>query len=570
MEWVIIAYLATIAATLLTFGRLSDMVGRKPVWLAGLALFTIGSGICGVANSLPLLIAARAFQGLGGALLVSTSLAIITDSFPVDKRGLAMGCNVVVIGLGSSVGPIVGGMITEHWSWRWIFYVNVPLGIMGLAGAQKVLRDTFSPARQHFDLPGVVLFAAAFAPLTLGLSFAPEWGWSSARPLFCFGVSLAALLALPAVERRAVDPIIHLRLLQNRRFTSSLITMTLGMLALFAVGFILPFYFEELRGFSVAKSGLLLTAMPLSLALMAPLSGSLADRFGSRWLASGGLAIACLGLTAAARLDAHSSDWGILWPLLLTGAGQGLFMTPNARALMNSAPAGEQGEASGLLATGRVLGQSLSVALAGAIFTGLGGAAAGRALLTAHAVPAGPATAMITSQINFLTGFQAALLACAGVAAAGIFAALVRGPENESAGRDGSTTGIPAEYESPLATAFREAQMDPARDGLLAVNRQGETILQNPRHRALWKIPAGLSENYTEQLKFFMKRTTNPEAFLKKVSYLYTHPGAVSRDEIELVDGTVLDRYSSPLQNPAGKYYGRVWIFQDITERRKR
>jgi len=236
--------------------------------------------------------------------------------------------------------------------------------------------------------------------------------------------------------------IIHVRLLRNSVFTSSLITMTLGMLALFAVGFILPFYFEELRGFSAAKSGLLLTAMPLSLAVMAPLSGSLADRFGSRWLASGGLAIACLGLTAVARLDAHSSDWGIIWPLLLTGAGQGLFMTPNARALMNSAPASEQGESSGLLGTGRVLGQSLSVALAGVIFTGLGGAAAGRTLLAANAIHSGVTDETTAAQINFLTGFHAALLACAGVAAVGIFTALVRGPEHKPVMRAISTTRI--------------------------------------------------------------------------------------------------------------------------------
>ena len=435
MEWVIIAYLATIAATLLTFGRLSDMVGRKPVWMAGIALFTIGSGICGAADSLPLLIAARAFQGLGGALIFSTSLAIISDTFPVEKRGLAMGCNVVVIGLASSVGPIVGGLITEHWSWRWIFYVNIPVGIIGLVVAQKVLRDTLGTIRQQFDLPGAVLFTAMFAPLTLMLSFASEWGWGSWRSLLCLGVSLAALLALPIVERRAADPIIHVRLLRNSVFTSSLITMTLGMLALFAVGFILPFYLEELRGFPTAESGLLLTAMPLSLAIMAPLSGSLADRFGSRWLASGGLAVACLGLCAVARLDAHSSDWSIVWPLLLTGAGQGMFMTPNARALMNSAPASEQGESSGMLGTGRVLGQCMSVAVAGAIFTRLGGAAAGRMLLEANAVHSGVTDQITAAQINFLTGFHSALMACAGVAAVGIFTALVRGPESKPAVR---------------------------------------------------------------------------------------------------------------------------------------
>jgi EmrB/QacA subfamily drug resistance transporter len=440
IEWVIIAYLVTIAATLLTFGRLSDMVGRKPVWLAGLAVFTFGSGICGAANSLPLLIAARAFQGLGGALLFSTSVAIISDSFPIEKRGLALGCNAVVIALGSSAGPTLGGLITDHWSWRWIFYVNVPLGICGIVGAQRVLRNTLNTIRQRFDPIGATLLAASFAPLTLALSFAPEWGWSSWRALLCLGVSVAAMLAVAAVERRVADPILDLRLLQNRIFISALLTMTLAMLALFAIGFMLPFYFEELRGFSVAKSGLLLTALPMSLALVAPVSGSLADRFGSRWLASGGLTLACFGLVLVSQVGEQTSDWGIIWPLVLTGVGQGLFMTPNSRALMNAAPSSEQGQSSGMLATGRALGQSLSVALAGTIFAELGGTKAGRILIeakTGHLVVAGGISDI---QARFLTGFHAALLVCAGVAAAGIFTALARGSEAESLLRGSSVT----------------------------------------------------------------------------------------------------------------------------------
>ena len=440
IEWIIIAYLVTIASTLLTFGRLSDMVGRKPVWLAGLALFTFGSGVCGAANSLSVLIAARAFQGLGGALLLSTSVAIITDSFSYDKRGFALGCNAVVIALGSSAGPALGGLITEHWSWRWIFYVNLPIGICGFVGSQKVLRRALNTVRQRFDPVGAALIAAGFAPLTLALSFATEWGWTSWRTVLCFGVSLAALLAVPAVERRGADPIIHLSLLRNRVFTSALISMTLAMLALFAVGFMLPFYLEELRDFSAARSGLFLTAMPLSLALMAPVSGSLADRFGSRWLASGGLAVACLGLVAIAQLDARSSDWGIIWPLMLTGVGQGLFMTPNARALMNAAPASEQGTSSGLLATGRVLGQSLSIAVAGAIFSGLGGAEAGRTLMETKTNYSGFEGGISALQMTFLTGFHTALLVCACIAAVGIFAALIRGPETEPVVRAVSKT----------------------------------------------------------------------------------------------------------------------------------
>ena len=175
------------------------------------------------------------------------------------------------------------------------------------------------------------------------------------------------------------------------------------MLALFGISFMLPFYFEELRGFSIETSGLLLTPLPLTIAVVAPLSGALADRFGSRWLASGGLALACLGLLLLARLDATSTIGDIVWRLILTGIGQGLFQSPNTRALMNSAPGGAEGEVSGLLTTARVVGQSLSVALAGAIFASLGGDAAGRAIAVARA--SAPARRRPLQQ-TFLTGFQ--------------------------------------------------------------------------------------------------------------------------------------------------------------------
>jgi MFS family permease len=316
----------------------------------------------------------------------------------------------------------------------------------------QALRQTISSVRQKFDPFGAALLAAGFASLTLALSFAPEWGWSSWHSILCFAVSLAALMTAPAIERRVADPIIHLSLLRNRVFTSALVCMTLAMLALFAVGFMLPFYFEELRGFSAARSGFFLTALPLSLAIVAPVSGSLADRFGSRWLASGGLAVACLGLAAVAQLNTQSSDLRIIWPLVLTGVGQGLFMTPNARALMNAAPASEQGESSGLLATGRVLGQSLSVALAGAIFAGLGGAEAGRTLIEANTHFPFVAADINAAQLRFLAGFHTALLVCAGIAAVGILVALTRGPETELVAHSVSGPGVNKQTQNANST----------------------------------------------------------------------------------------------------------------------
>jgi MFS family permease len=279
---------------------------------------------------------------------------------------------------------------------------------------------------------GAGLIAVGFALLTVALSFSPEWGWASARLLTCLAVAIIALAGAVFVERGAPRPIVNLALFRERMLASSLGSMTLAMLALFAISFMLPFYFEELRGFSVEKSGLLLTPLPLTIAVVAPLSGALADRIGSRWLAAGGLAVACLGLLVLARLDAVSTLGEIIGCLVLTGVGQGMFQTPNARALMNAVPPGEQGEASGLLASGRVIGQSLSVALAGAIFAGLGGASAGRALAAPPAGAVAPEDIAALQQV-FLTGFRAALIVCAAVAAVGLLATLTRGDEHRPA-----------------------------------------------------------------------------------------------------------------------------------------
>jgi MFS family permease len=251
---------------------------------------------------------------------------------------------------------------------------------------------------------------------------------------------VAALAGALLTERRVANPIVDLALFRNRVFSSAIASMTLSMLALFSVGFLLPFYFEELRGFSTAHSGWLLTPLPLALAVVAPMAGAASDRLGSRLIAPLGLAINAVALLLLARLDAHSSTWDIVWRLALVGIGQGLFQAPNTRALMEAAPATEQGGASGLLATARITGQALSVAVAGAVFLGLGGSA-GASLLAHRASGAahlgGPATQQL--QATFLHGLHAALTMCSAFAAVGSLAALVRGRERRS-----STIGLVA------------------------------------------------------------------------------------------------------------------------------
>jgi EmrB/QacA subfamily drug resistance transporter len=437
VEWVIIAYLLVIAATLVSFGRWSDLVGRKSIYTAGLALFVIGSACCGAAPSLPLLVAARAFQGLGGAMILSTAQAIIADSFPPQRRGRAIGWNSVVIAIGFTAGPTLGGLITHYFDWRWVFYVNVPIGAIALIVSHGYLRASAgaaaarTPTGSRFDLVGAGMFAVAFVTSMLALSFGQSWGWTSVRVLSCATITAAAIWNALRVERCAARPVVDLRLLGNGIFGEALLSAFLATLAAFSVSFILPLYFEQLRGFAVNRAGLLMSALPLTIVLVAPLSGTLADRVGSRGLAGGGLLLVCVGLALLTTLSSHSTPLEIVGPLIVTGIGQGLFQSPNTRTMLNAAPATDEGEASGLIATSRVLAQSVAVAVAGSIFAAMGGSAAGRALAATAAIATPDARQL---QTTFLTAFRTTLFVCALTAGIGVVLTLRRRQRQDRTG----------------------------------------------------------------------------------------------------------------------------------------
>src|SRR5205085_4294285 len=246
-------------------------------------------------TSLGMLIAARGLQGLGGALIMAISPAMLTSAFPANERGRALGLNAVIVALGVSVGPTLGGIITEHFTWRWIFYVNLPLGIIGFIATLRVLTERMRRGQQgRFDPLGAIFLAIGLVALTLGLSFGQEWGWNSPLLIGILVVSFVALTIMVIVEHRVSHPIIDFSLLRRRVFLSANVSLVLSFLALFAISFMMPFYLEELRGFSVEQAGLLLTPLPLTIGLLAPFTGALADRIGTRWLAAGGLTIACL------------------------------------------------------------------------------------------------------------------------------------------------------------------------------------------------------------------------------------------------------------------------------------
>ena len=437
VEWVVIAYLVVIAALLLTIGRLSDRFGQRSLWLAGLVVFTVGSALCGASPTLGFLIGARVLQGVGGALLMAISPAMLTAAFPAEERGRALGLNATIVALGISAGPTLGGVITELASWRWIFYVNLPIGIAGVIASRIVLRPEPHARPARFDVPGAILLGVGLAALTAGLSVGNTAGWASPVVIALLVTAVATALWFVHQERRCTAPLLDRRLFRDRLFAWATASLVLSFLAAFATAFLLPFYFEQLRGDSPARTGLLLTPFPLVVAVVAPISGQLADRIGTRGLAAAGMALLCLGLVFLALLDERTSTWGVIWPQLIAALGQGMFQSPNNSAIMGAAPADRKGVAAGMLATGRTMGQAISVAIAGAVFGTLGAAAAGRGLLEHPHDPALSAT--------FVRGYRAALLVCAAIAGLAIVTSLLRG--NDAADRRGR--GEPAPPRLP-------------------------------------------------------------------------------------------------------------------------
>jgi EmrB/QacA subfamily drug resistance transporter len=423
IEWVVIGYLVVIAATLLSFSRLADIAGRERVWIGGLALFTAGSALSGLAPTLVLLVAARGLQGLGAALIFAPALALIVDAFPRSQRGQALGLNALIVSLGVTAGPTLGGLITESLGWRWIFFVNVPLGLIGLLVARRVFTFARGARARRFDPGGAVAFGLGLASLSLGLSFGSEWGWTSPAIVLTLAMALVALGAAIVIERRRRDPLVDLGQLFSRRLGLPLASFLFSILALFAVSFLLPFYLEELRGLTPLAAGLLLTPYSLGLAVAAPISGRLADRGHARWLGPAGLGLAAAGLGFLAHIGTTTSQLEIVLWLAVSGIGQGLFLSPNTTAVMSAVPAEQSGTASGLIATTRVVGQALSVAIAGAIFIGLGGAAAGATLVAGGAATV---AAKATLDGTFVAAMHAALLVSGLLAAAGALTSLTK------------------------------------------------------------------------------------------------------------------------------------------------
>jgi EmrB/QacA subfamily drug resistance transporter len=370
IEWIVIIYLLLVSGLLLSFGRLGDLHGHRRIFLTGFVIFVGSSMACGLAASAGWLIAFRGFQAIGAAMLAANSPAILTKSFPNNQRGLALGMQATMTYLGLTVGPTLGGWLTVQYSWRAVFFINVPVGFLALfISFLFVPRDSGHPATEKFDLRGAALFMAGLIALLLGLNRGESWGWTSPAILALLLVAVVLLGIFLVTELRVTNPVLDLSLFHRRIFSAAVASAILNYICVYSILFLMPFYLLQGRLLSPDKAGLLLSAQPLVMAIIAPVSGFFSDKIGSRILGTVGMFILAIGLFLFASLKGTSSALMIILDLAVAGLGIGIFISPNNSALMGAAPRNRQGIAAGILATARSVGMVLGIGLAGAIFT---------------------------------------------------------------------------------------------------------------------------------------------------------------------------------------------------------
>ena len=425
IEWVVVAYLLVIGALLLPFGRLGEVLTFKRVYLVGFAIFALASVCCAAAPNVVVLIAFRVVQAIGAAMITAMGPAIVARTFPANERGRALGLNAVSVAIGLSLGPALGGILTQAGTWRAIFFINAPIGLVAIAWAAHVLPAEMPGKGQSFDVRGAFLSGIALLALLLALSEGQGWGWTSPDVIGLVVVFIVLGVLFVVEERRSIQPMIDLALFRIRPFSAGLISVVVAFCGLFTATFLLPFLLEQGSDFSPVEAGLLLTPLPIAMALAAPVSGAASDRFGPRVLASAGLAITTAGLLSLTQLQAGFALWDLIWRLVLLGIGQGMFMSPNSSAVLGAVPRLRIGTASGTLAQMRVNGQTLGIALGGAIVA---------TRLSVHlAELGGHATGTALHDVALAAAIHDAFVAAAVVTGIGVITSLVRGPTRPSA-----------------------------------------------------------------------------------------------------------------------------------------
>ncbi len=453
LQWVNNAYTLVIGALVITTGRLGDLFGRRRYFMLGVIVFATGSALCGAAQTDVWLIASRAFEGIGAAFMTPLTLSIIDDAFPPEQRGRAIGIWAGISGLALAIGPLLGGVLTQDASWRWIFYVNLPVAALALVMTLRVVRESRDEtSSRHVDLGGLVTVSAGLFGVVLGVMQGRSWGWTSAATIACLAGGAAFLALFIGIEARTDEPLIDLRLFRNPAFTGSNVVAFLVSFAMLGALFFLPLYMQDVRGYDPIGSGIAILPITLLVTIGAPVSGRLADRVGPRWPMAFGMAVMGIAFGVLVGISVDTTYAALVGPFVVLGAGIGMVMSPMSTAALNTVSSNQAGEASGVLNTNRQVGGTFGVAILGVIFSS---AATGklntlvsglppqlRSRATSHASSAATNPSAVAqsaahlppaiahqvvegSKEVFVSGLSAILYVSAGVAVAGAVFALV-------------------------------------------------------------------------------------------------------------------------------------------------
>jgi EmrB/QacA subfamily drug resistance transporter len=421
LVWVILAYLIAATVLVLMAGRLSDLFGRKRAYVGGFLLFALASLGAGFAPGSTVLILWRVLQGIGSAFLFANAAALVTDAFPKEELGLAMGANTMVAAIGLVLGPVLGGALVSI-SWHWVFWFNVPLALAGAAWGAAVLRELAKPdSVRGYDLLGTSTFVVGLTGLVFGVSRGGLSGWNDS--LVIAGLAAAAVL-LPlwiAIESRSEAPMLDLQIFRNRLFAAASAAAFINGLARFALMFLFVFYFQGAQGNSPITAGLKLIPLALGMLIASPVAGIYADRHGSRALAAIGMLVSAVGLAAMTTLQVDTPYWqGAIW-LLMVGVGSGMFNSPNTAAMMGVVPAHRRGVAAGARTLLQNTGAVLSIAFVLAVVT----SAVPKATL--FAIFSGVSKGLDAQKLApFIANMHEALWVLAAVSFVGMFVCMLR------------------------------------------------------------------------------------------------------------------------------------------------
>ncbi|MCB0870002.1 MAG: MFS transporter [Solirubrobacterales bacterium] len=369
LEWIVNGYTLSFAVLLAVGGRIGDIFGRRKAFIFGVIIFTVASTTAGFAPSNFALVASRVLQGIGAAFMMPGTLSIITDAFPAHERGKAIGTWAGVSALALAIGPVLGGFLTEQVSWRAIFYINLPVGVLAVLAALFVVRESRdTTVGRKVDYLGVGILTVSLTALVLALIEGNSWGWDSTAVLALIAVSIISLVTFVFTENRVTAPIIEFGLFKSRNFIGSVITAFIISFAMMGVFFFLALYMQNILGYTALEAGVRFLPTTLVIMVFSPISGRLADRIGPRWLIVTGMTLIALSLYLFSTIDNGSTFTDILPSFIILGAGIGLTMSPMSTAAMNAVPKTKAGVASGVLSMFRMVGGTFGVAALGALF----------------------------------------------------------------------------------------------------------------------------------------------------------------------------------------------------------